>query len=70
MQFEKGKSPLMVGLQSTTSSLAKCYEGALRRINYPMRKNFETKRLSSYKTIDDEPNLATEPDIVYNPDID
>ena len=28
VQFERGTSPLMVGLQSTTASLAKCYEGS------------------------------------------
>ena len=28
-------SPLMVGLQRTTASLAKCYEGKLRRLVYP-----------------------------------
>ncbi len=30
------KSPLMVGLQKTTSSLAKCFEGKARKINYPV----------------------------------
>lgn len=49
VQFEKSTSPLMVGLQSTTSSLAKCYEGTIRRINYPIMKNFETKRNFNYK---------------------
>jgi CRISPR-associated protein Cas1 len=28
-------SPLMVGLQRTTASLVKCYEGSLRKISYP-----------------------------------
>jgi len=49
VQFEKSKSPLMVGLQSTTSSLAKCYEGTIRRINYPIMKGFETKRTFNYR---------------------
>lgn len=49
VQFEKSKSPLMVGLQSTTSSLAKCYEGTIRRINYPIMKSFETKRTFNYR---------------------
>lgn len=49
VQFEKIKSPFMVGLQSTTSSLAKCYEGTIRRINYPIMKNFETKRTFNYR---------------------
>ena len=44
VQFERGKSPLMVGLQTTTSSLAKCYEGIIRKINYPIIRNFENKR--------------------------
>lgn len=47
VQFEKGRSPLMVGLQSTTSSLAKCYEGVIRKINYPLMKNFEYKRMNN-----------------------
>ena len=29
------RSPLMVGLQQTTSSLAKCFEGKLKKISYP-----------------------------------
>jgi CRISPR-associated protein Cas1 len=29
-------SPLMVGLQRTTASLVKCYEGSLRKISYPV----------------------------------
>jgi CRISP-associated protein Cas1 len=34
--FIKGeKSPLMVGMQRTTASLAKCYEGSLKKISYP-----------------------------------
>lgn len=52
VQFEKSKSPLMVGLQSTTSSLAKCYEGTIRRINYPIMKSFETKRTFNYRDED------------------
>ncbi|MHB1179867.1 MAG: type II CRISPR-associated endonuclease Cas1, partial [Daejeonella sp.] len=49
VQFEKNKSPLMVGLQSTTASLAKCYEGTLRRINYPIViKDLGARRSSNY----------------------
>lgn len=33
--IEGEKSPLMVGLQRTTSSLAKCFEGESRKILYP-----------------------------------
>lgn len=29
------KSPLMIGMQRTTASLAKCFSGELRKINYP-----------------------------------
>ncbi|HYG40719.1 MAG TPA: type II CRISPR-associated endonuclease Cas1 [Cytophagales bacterium] len=57
VQFEKGTSPLMVGLQSTTASLAKCYEGTLRKINYPVMKNFDSKRLNNYK-IEDNHNIS------------
>ncbi|OWK70740.1 type II CRISPR-associated endonuclease Cas1 [Pedobacter sp. AJM] len=48
VQFQKSKSPLMVGLQSTTSSLARCYEGTTRKIIYPMMKNFDTRRPYNY----------------------
>lgn len=34
--IEKQSSPLMVGLQSTTASLAKCYENKSRKILYPV----------------------------------
>ena len=54
VQFEKGTSPLMVGLQSTTSSLAKCYEGIIRKINYPLMKNFEHKRISNAMALPNE----------------
>jgi CRISPR-associated protein Cas1 len=36
LKFGSERSPLMVGVQKTTSSLAKCYEGRLRKINYPL----------------------------------
>jgi CRISPR-associated protein Cas1 len=55
VQFDRGKSPLMVGLQSTTSSLAKCYEGNLRRINYPAINNFGSKNQFIYT---DTPNIG------------
>jgi len=35
VHFGKDTSPLMVGLQKTTASLAKCYEGKLRKLVYP-----------------------------------
>ncbi|WP_199120686.1 type II CRISPR-associated endonuclease Cas1 [Pedobacter sp. ASV28] len=43
VQFERGTSPLMVGLQQTTASLAKCYEGSLRKIVYPQMMNFDKR---------------------------
>jgi CRISPR-associated protein Cas1 len=36
VHIEKESSPLMVGLQRTTASLAKCYEGKSRKILYPV----------------------------------
>lgn len=34
--IDKQTSPLMVGLQKTTASLAKCFEGSIRKISYPI----------------------------------
>lgn len=33
--IENKRSPLMIGMQRTTASLAKCFKGELRKINYP-----------------------------------
>lgn len=33
--FKKERSPLMVGLQRTTASLCRCFEGSQRQIDYP-----------------------------------
>jgi CRISPR-associated protein Cas1 len=33
--FDDVKSPLMVGLSKTTSSLQQCYTGSIKKINYP-----------------------------------
>jgi CRISPR-associated protein Cas1 len=39
--IEEEKSPLMIGVQRTTASLAKAYEGKVRRILYPeFKPNF------------------------------
>lgn len=46
--FEKGRSPLMVGLQYTAASLAKCYEGTVRKITYPLIKDFDVKKARKY----------------------
>jgi CRISPR-associated protein Cas1 len=35
VQLESKRSPLLVGVQSTTASLARCFEGTVRKINYP-----------------------------------
>lgn len=35
VQFEDISSPLLVGVSRTTASLARCYEGVSRKINYP-----------------------------------
>ena len=61
VQFERGTSPLMVGLQSTTASLAKCYEGTIRRLNYPLMKSFEAKRTSVYNFSNEIPKAAEDP---------
>jgi CRISPR-associated protein Cas1 len=62
VSFERGTSPLMVGVQYTTASLAKCYEGTLRKINYPILKDFETKKVKLYKTENDI-SIAAEEEI-------
>lgn len=59
VQFERGRSPLMVGLQLTTASLAKCYEGSLRKIAYPSIMNFVPRR--SYKFESNLKEAAEEP---------
>src|SRR5690606_5285082 len=59
VQFERGRSPLMVGLQQTTASLAKCYEGSLRKIAYPSIRNFASRR--SYKFESNLSEAAEEP---------
>ncbi|MBP6976823.1 MAG: type II CRISPR-associated endonuclease Cas1 [Bacteroidales bacterium] len=35
VQFNDERSPLMIGMQRTTASLAKCFEGNGRKISYP-----------------------------------
>ena len=34
--IDGNKSPLQVGLQRTTASLAKCFQGIQRKISYPL----------------------------------
>jgi CRISP-associated protein Cas1 len=67
VQFERGKSPLMVGLQTTTSSLAKCYELTARKIIYPLMKDFDSKRTIKYKNkATGFLSIAADSDIEYN----
>ncbi len=35
-QFQNKRSPLMVGMSLTTASVAQCFEGTKRKINYPV----------------------------------
>jgi CRISPR-associated protein Cas1 len=65
VQFEKSRSPLMVGIQNTTASLARCYEGKNRKINYPIMKDFNSKRGVIYKIKDDELTIAAEEEMDY-----
>jgi CRISPR-associated protein Cas1 len=64
--FEKGTSPLMVGLQYTSASLAKCYEGTMRKINYPLIKDFDVKKIKNYSNQQSNYNQAAEEQEVYN----
>lgn len=66
VKFEKGTSPLMVGLQYTSASLAKCYEGSMRKINYPLIKNFEAKKVKKYSTEEPNYSIAAEEQESYN----
>lgn len=36
VEIDNKKSPLMVGMQRTTSSLAKCFAGEVRKVKYPV----------------------------------
>jgi len=65
VQFEKGRSPLMVGVQNTTASLARCYQGKNRRINYPVMKEFAKKRGAAYQTSDEYLTMAAEDEMDY-----
>jgi CRISPR-associated protein Cas1 len=58
--FEKGTSPLMVGLQYTAASLSKCYEGTMRKINYPLIKDFDVKKVKKYSTVYTNLSIAAE----------
>lgn len=60
VSFERGTSPLMVGVQYTTASLAKCYEGGMRKINYPLMKDFDLKKAVKYKAEENHISIAAE----------
>lgn len=36
VRFDDSTSPLLVGVSRTTASLARCFEGTVRKINYPV----------------------------------
>lgn len=66
VRFEKGRSPLMVGLQTTTASVARCFELRNRKIIYPVMNEFNDKRLLRYETTNDEHSLAAEDTAAYD----
>ncbi|MBD3750505.1 MAG: type II CRISPR-associated endonuclease Cas1 [Sphingobacteriales bacterium] len=63
--FEKGRSPLMVGLQYTTASLARCFEGKARKINYPSIIDFNQKKKYEIPTDRDHLSIAAEDEEDY-----
>ncbi len=68
VHIEKETNPLMVGLQRTTASLAKCYELKARKILYPVMQNPERPgRAIKYKPAEDDTmNMAAEEDVPYH----
>jgi CRISPR-associated protein Cas1 len=71
VQFEKSRSPLMVGVQNTAYSLAKCYGPDGRKILYPVMRNFDRKRAVKYKEADDGVmDMAAEKDVPYRKEND
>jgi CRISPR-associated protein Cas1 len=66
VQFEKNRSPLMVGIQNTTASLAKCFAKETRKITYPLMRNVDGKRLVKYKAITEGLlDVAAEEEVPY-----
>lgn len=63
--FEKGRSPLMIGLQYTTASLARCFEGKARKINYPYLTDFNQKKKYEILSDDDVLSKAAEDEEDY-----
>ena len=56
----------MVGIQNTTASLARCYEGKNRKINYPIMKTFNPKKSLTAKVDENFKDEDTETTIEYN----
>jgi len=65
VKFEKNRSPLMVGMQTTTASLARCYESTARKINYPIISQLELRRNYTYRDVEETINMAAEKDSLY-----
>ena len=65
VQFAK-TSPLMVGVQNTTASLARCFELKARKITYPVMKSPAGKRTAKYAPAEDDTlNIAAEDELPY-----
>lgn len=68
VHFGTETSPLMVGLQKTTASLARCYALKQRKVTYPSLKLPLLNGLAKYRQQDEDlmPNAA-EPEQEYGP---
>ena len=58
----------MVGMQTTTASLAKCYESTARKISYPIIRQLELRRNYSFQDNDETISIAAERAQTYNKD--
>src|SRR6202000_273940 len=70
VQFEKSRSPLMVGVQNTTASLARCFAGTMRKIQYPMMQKADARRAGKYRLPDFGLNNAAEEPGAYEKEIE
>lgn len=68
VQFAKARSPLMVGVQSTTASLARCYDKENRKITYPVIKSLTARRGAKYVFDAYDMSIAAEDIVEYNND--
>lgn len=66
VQMERGTSPLLVGMQHTTASLAKCYEGVLRKIIYPQMMEFDKRIFYRNQLKPNEMGQVAEEEIPYS----